>query len=250
MDFDSNVVMVTGANSGIGRCSAMAFAKAGAKLILVARREKEGKKVEAEIEALGGEALFVKADVSIGNEVEEAVKTGIERFGKLDFAFNNAGAAETPCSTRDLSEEEWDRVMSINLKGTWLCMKNQLPHIMKNRGAVVNMASIYGLVATPMGLPAYVASKHGIVGLTKAAALEMAQSGVRINAICPGWIPTPGNEEALKQPGIQEYAETLHPMGRLGTQEEIANAVLWLCSKESSFITGQAIAADGGYIAQ
>lgn len=248
--FDKKVVMITGASSGIGRTTAIKFAKQGAKVVLVARRGEEGIAVEKEIQDFGGEAHFIKADVSIESEVENAVSLTLEKYDRLDIAFNNAGVAELPVGTTELTETEWDRVLNINLKGTWLCMKYQIPQMLNNGGAIVNMASVYGLVGTSMGLPAYVASKHGVVGLTKAAALEYAPRNIRVNAICPGWIPTPGNEMALNEPEIKAFAESLHPMARLGAQDDVANAVIWLSSEGAAFITGQSLAADGGYTAQ
>lgn len=249
--FKNKVVMVTGANSGIGRATALSFAKQGAKVALVARRKEEGLAVLEEIKADGGEAMFISADIAIEADVIRSIDSIIAEFGSLDLAFNNAGAAEVPSSVTGLDESEWDKVLNVNLKGTWLCMKHQIPKLLESSsGAIVNMASIYGLVGTGMGLPAYVASKHGVIGLTKAASLENAQNALRINAIAPGWIPTPGNEQGLSNPDIKAYAESLHPMSRLGTQEEVANTVLWLCSEQASFITGQTINIDGGYTSQ
>ena len=249
--FTNKVVMITGANSGLGKATALSFANQGAKVALIARRTEEGLSTLEEIKSEGGEAIFISADISVEADVIRAVEKTIEAFGSLHIAFNNAGAAEVPCSVTELDESEWDRVLSVNLKGTWLCMKHQIPKILESgSGSIVNMASIYGLVGTGMGLPAYVASKHGVVGLTKAAALEQAKNSLRVNAIAPGWVPTPGNEAGLSNPDIKAFAENLHPMGRLGTQEEIANTVLWLSSNQASFMTGQAINVDGGYTAQ
>ncbi len=173
--FTNKVVMITGANSGLGRATALSFAKEGARVALIARRKEEGLSVLEEIKSAGGEAIFISADVSIEADVIKAVETIIEIYGGLNIAFNNAGVAEIPCSVTDLDEAEWDRVLNVNLKGIWLCMKHQIPRILESgQGAIVNMASIYGQVATGLGLPAYVASKHGVIGLTKAAALEQA----------------------------------------------------------------------------
>ncbi len=249
--FTNKVVMITGANSGLGRATALSFAKEGARVALIARRKEEGLSVLEEIKSAGGEAIFISADVSIEAEVIKAVEKIIEVYGGLNIAFNNAGVAEIPCSVTDLDEAEWDRVLNVNLKGIWLCMKHQIPRILESgQGAIVNMASIYGQVATGLGLPAYVASKHGVIGLTKAAALEQAKNLLRINAVAPGWVPTPGNEPGLSNPDIKAYAESIHPMNRLGTQQEIADTVLWLSSDQASFITGQTISIDGGYTAQ
>lgn len=249
--FKDKVVMVTGANSGIGRATALSFAKQGAKVALVARRKEEGNIVLNEILEMGGEAIFLSADVSIEAEVINVIEQTIKAFGSLDIAFNNAGAAEAPTPLSELAESEWDRVLNVNLKGVWLCMKHQIPKLLESKnGAIVNMASIYGLVGTELGLSAYVASKHGIVGLTKAAALENSKTSLRINAVAPGWVPTPGNEAGLSNPEIKAFAESLHPMGRLGTQQEVANTVLWLSSEQASFMTGQTLNIDGGYTAQ
>jgi len=248
--FDNKVVMITGANSGIGKTAVIMFAKKGAKVVLVARRQDLGLQTLKEITDLGGEAFFIQADVSLEIDVEGVVSEIINKYGCLDIAFNNAGVVESPVGVSELTESEWDRVLGTNLKGTWLCMKHQIKAMDGRGGAIVNMASIYGLVGTGMGLPAYIASKHGVVGLTKAAALECAQKEIRINAICPGWVPTPGNEATLSQPDINALAHSLHPIGRLGTQSEVVETVMWLCSDQSSFMTGQAIAIDGGYTSQ
>ncbi|WP_020408896.1 glucose 1-dehydrogenase [Hahella ganghwensis] len=248
---DNKVVMVTGASSGIGRTAALRFADCGAKVAVVARRQSEGEAVANQINQLGGTGVFIKADVAKEVEVKSAVECIVEKFGRLDLAFNNAGVSEPIGSLTELTEANWNRVMDINLKGIWLSMKYQIPAMLSSTGGgIVNMSSIYGQVATGMGVSAYVSSNHGVIGLTKAAALEYADKNIRVNAVCPAWIPTPGNEEALSNPDVMEYAKSLHPMRRLGTQNEVAETVCWLLSESASYISGQAISVDGAYTAQ
>ncbi|AZZ91818.1 SDR family oxidoreductase [Hahella sp. KA22] len=251
MKLDGKVVMVTGASSGIGRTTAIKLADYGAKVAVIARRSRESEDTVRHITEAGRQAISIPADVSSEGDIKNALAQIIETFGKLDGAFNNAGAAEPVGPLTELSEQEWDRVFSINTKGAWLCMKHQIPALLSNKsGAIVNMSSIYGLVGTGMGLAAYVASKHAIIGLTKAASLEYAARNIRINAICPGWIPTPGNEQALSNPEVMAFAQSLHPQGRLGTQQEVAEAVCWMLSDSASYLNGQTISIDGGYTAQ
>lgn len=251
MKFKNKVVLVTGGTSGIGKATAKAFAKEGAAVVIAGRREKEGESVVADILEEGGKASFIKTDIAKSNELEALMEQLIDQYGQLDCAFNNAGTTEMPASVADLAEEEWDRVLNTNLKGVWLSMKYQIPALLKSGGgAIVNMSSIYGLKATSVPLPAYIASKHGVIGLTKAAALQYANQNLRINAICPGWIPTEANSSVLGDPSMKAFAESLHPIGRLGTQEEVAQAVLWLSSDESSFVTAHSLVADGGGMAQ
>ncbi|OAB27199.1 NAD(P)-dependent dehydrogenase, short-chain alcohol dehydrogenase family [Flavobacterium fryxellicola] len=247
--FKNKVVIVTGGSSGIGKASALAFAKKGAKIAVV--DWKENKEVIALIKELGGDALFIKCDVSKTEDVKAMVAKTIATFGRLDYAFNNAGIEGTSAPTYACSEENWDKTIGINLKGIWLCMKYEIPEIRKQgKGVIINCSSVAGLVGFP-GLPAYVASKHGVVGLTKTAALECALLGIRINVICPGVIQTPmidrltgKNKEAIEQ------FTGLEPLGRFGLPEEIANSVVWMCSDEASFVTGHAMVVDGGFVAQ
>lgn len=250
--FDGRVALVTGASSGIGRATALAFAKEGAKVVVAARRNIQGEETAQMIRDNGGKAIFVRADVSKAKDVESLVNTVAEEYGRLDCAFNNAGiSSPTPGLLADLSEEEWDSVTDTNQKGIWLSMKYEIPLILKQgRGAIVNMSSILGLVGTSLGVGPYIASKHAIIGLTKAAALEYAPQGLRVNAVCPGFIRTELIEIVTSAPGVEEALVAAHPIGRLGNAEEIAEAVLWLCSDSASFITGQSLVADGGYIAQ
>jgi NAD(P)-dependent dehydrogenase (short-subunit alcohol dehydrogenase family) len=203
------------------------------------------------IHAANGEALFVKADVARADEVETLVKQTVTAYGRLDCAHNNAGVEGRLASTAEYTEEEWDRVIAVNLKGIWLCMKYEIAHMLTHgRGAIVNTASGLGLVGLAM-YPAYSASKHGVVGLTKTAALEYAKSGIRVNAICPGVVQTPMIDRVLGQhPHLAELLTAAEPIGRLGRPEEMAEAAVWLCSDAASFVTGHAMAVDGGYLAQ
>ena len=248
-NFKNKVAIITGGSFGIGRATAIAFSKKGARVVIVDWVEDQ--ETLNQIKSTGAEAIFIKCDVSKAEDVRMMVKKTIDTFGRLDYAFNNAGIEGIRGTTVDCTEENWDKTLAINLKGVWLCMKYQLPELLKQeKGSIVNCASIAGMIGY-QDLPAYVASKHGIVGLTKTAALEFAKSGIRINAVCPGVIKTPmidrltgNNKEAEDQ-----YA-SMEPIGRLGKPEEIANAVVWLCSDEASFITGHAMAVDGGWLAQ
>lgn len=247
--FTNKVVIVTGGVSGIGRAAALAFAKRGAK-VAVADWTENQETVEL-ITASGGEAIFIKCDVSKADDVKAMVDKTVATFGRLDYAFNNAGIEGATAPTKDCTEENWDKTIGVNLKGIWLCMKYEIPEILKQgKGAIVNCASVAGLVGFG-GLPAYVASKHGVVGLTKTAALECAQLGIRVNAVCPGVIQTPMIDRltGTNKEAIDQFTK-LEPVGRFGQPEEIANAVVWLCSDKASFVTGHAMAVDGGFVAQ
>ncbi|MCK5443822.1 MAG: SDR family oxidoreductase [Maribacter sp.] len=244
--FKEKVVIVTGSTFGIGKSTAIAFAKRGAKIVLSDWLEDE--ETEKIIRENGGEAIFIKCDVSEEEDVKNLVTKTIAHYGRLDFAFNNAGIEGIPAPVTDCTNDNWDKTININLKGVWHCMKYQIPEILKTgSGSIVNNASIAGLVGFE-GIPAYVASKHGVVGLTKNVALDYAKQGIRVNAVCPGVIQTPmidrftgGDPKVLKQ------LITAKPMGRMGQPEEIAKTVVFLCSDAASFITGQAIAVDGGW---
>ena len=247
--FKDKVAIVTGGAFGIGKATAIAFAKKGARVV-IADLVEDAEAVNA-IKALGGEVIFIKCDVSKTEDVKAMIEKTIATFGRLDYAFNNAGIEGSNGTTQECSEENWDKTIAVNLKGIWLCMKQEIPEILKQgKGVIINCASVAGLIGFP-GLPAYVASKHGVIGLTKTSALECAKLGIRVNAVCPGAIKTPmidrltGNKKE-----VEAQFTGLEPIGRLGQPEEVANAVLWLCSDEASFVTGHAMALDGGWVAQ
>lgn len=245
--FENKVVIVTGSSSGIGRTTASAFASEGAKVIVSDIHEKEGQATVEEIKKNKGEAFFIKCDVSSEQDVKNLVDKTIEKYGRLDCAYNNAGIEGSPSSTTECSTENWDRTININLKGVWLCMKYEIPAMLKSgKGAIVNCSSIAGLVGLE-NIPAYVASKHGVIGLTETAALEFAKQNIRVNAVCPGAIHTPMLDRFTK--GDEQLMADQDPMGRVGRPEEIADSVLWLCSDKSSYVTGQSIAVDGGWVA-
>lgn len=247
--FKNKVALVTGASFGIGSATAILFAQKGAKVVLVDWLEND--ETLNKIKTFGGDATFIKCDVSKLSEVQKMIQKVISTYGQLDYAFNNAGIEGISATIQDCSEENWEKTISINLKGIWACMKYEIPEMLKhNNGVIVNCASIAGLVGYE-GLPAYVASKHGIIGLTKTAALENAKLGIRVNAVCPGAIKTPmidrltGNKKE-----VEEQFAAQEPIGRLGNPNEVANAVIWLCSNEASFVTGHAMAVDGGWTAK
>jgi NAD(P)-dependent dehydrogenase (short-subunit alcohol dehydrogenase family) len=246
------VVIVTGGGSGIGRATAFAFATEGAKVVVADVSVEGGEDTLRLIKEAGGDALFVKCDVSKSTEVDAMVRRTIEVYEGLDYAFNNAGIQVPPMPVFEYSEETWDRVIGIDLKGVWLCMKYEIPEMLaRGGGAIVNTASVAGLIGTP-GICAYTAAKHGVVGLTKTVALEYAKAGIRVNAICPGLIKTPLVEDIWDEIP-QEMRDCLinaHPIGRVGEVHEVSRAVLWLCSNSASFITGTAVAIDGGLTAQ
>ena len=203
------------------------------------------------IKAAGGEAIFVKCDVSKSGEVKGMIEKTIATFGRLDYAFNNAGTEGVMASTHECTEENFDKTINVNLKGVWLCMKYEIPEILKQgKGVIVNCSSIAGLVGSP-GLPAYVATKHGVIGLTKTAALEYAKTGIRVNAVCPGAIKTAMIDRITgKNKEVEDQFEAMEPIGRMGEPDEVAKAVIWLCSDDASFVTGHALAVDGGWVAQ
>jgi len=244
------VAIVTGGTSGIGRDAAVLFAKAGAKAVVAGRREAEGKETIDLIRAAGGDGLFVKTDVSRAADVRALVQKTVEKFGRLDVAFNNAGIEGSWSPIAEQSEEDWDSTIDINLKGVWLCLKYEIQQMLKQGGggAIVNMASVAGLIGSA-GAATYCASKHGVMGLTKSAALETARSGIRVNVVCPAVIDTPMSERLWGAPEANKFALGLHPIGRFGRPEEIAAAVVWMCSDGASFMTGQSLVLDGGFLA-
>jgi NAD(P)-dependent dehydrogenase (short-subunit alcohol dehydrogenase family) len=249
-DLEGKVALVTGGTSGIGRETAVLFAKAGAKVVVAGRREPEGKETVELIRAAGGDGLFLKADVSKASEVEALIQKTVEKFGRLDAAFNNAGIEGVWVPLIKQSEEDWDRTIDVNLKGVWLCLKYEILQMLKQGGggAIVNMASIGGLVGFS-GAAAYSASKHGVMGLTRAAALENARSKIRINAVCPGAVETALADRVFGAPSVHKYVVSIHPIGRFGKPAEIAEAVVWMCSDRASFMTGQSLVLDGGFLA-
>jgi NAD(P)-dependent dehydrogenase (short-subunit alcohol dehydrogenase family) len=247
--FDGRVAVITGSATGIGRAAALAFAREGAAVVVsdVAQTDETVQLIRD----IGGDVLSVTTDVSNPAQVESLVARTVERYGRLDFGFNNAGIGGASATTADYSVDDWNRVLSVNLTGVWLCMKFQIPQMLRQGGGViVNNASILGLTGF-RNAPAYVSAKHGVLGLTKTAALEYAQSGIRVTAVCPGFIHTPmvdsglqGNEDLLNA------ISAMHAMGRMGEPDEIVAGVLWLCSDAASFMTGQPLVIDGGYLAQ
>lgn len=246
---EDKVALVTGAGSGIGRSTALAFAKEGAKVVVADIAVPDGEKTVRMIGDAGGEATFVKVDISKASEVEDMVNTAVQSYGRLDCAHNNAGIEGPAIATADVTEEDWDRVMDINLKGAWLCTKYEVKQMLaQGGGAIVNTASGLGVVGLP-SIAAYTASKHGVVGLTQAAALDYATQGIRVNAVMPGVTRTPMMDRQMSGAHLEEDVYVrLHPIGRLGQPEEIAEAVIWLCSDRASFVTGHAMAVDGGYL--
>ncbi len=248
-ELEGKVGLVTGGTSGIGRETAELFAKAGAKVVVAGRREVEGEETVELVRAAGGDGLFVKTDVSKASEVEMLVRKTVETYGRLDVAFNNAGIEGVWVPIALQSENDWDRTIAINLKGVWLCLKYEIRQMLKQGGgAIVNMASIAGLAGTA-GAAAYVASKHGVLGLTKTAALENAKSKIRINAVCPAAIETSMAERLFGDPQVHKFVLGCHPIGRFGRPAEVAEAVLWMCSDRASFMTGQSLVLDGGFLA-
>jgi NAD(P)-dependent dehydrogenase (short-subunit alcohol dehydrogenase family) len=247
------VALVTGGGSGIGRASALAFAREGAKVIIADVTVKGGQETVQMVKQAGGEAIFVKADVSVAAEVEELIKKGVGAYGSLDCAFNNAGInSPTWFKTAEYTEEVWDRIININLKGVWLCMKYEIPQMLRQgKGAIVNTSSSNGLVGAP-GQSPYVASKHGVSGLTKAAALDYARAGIRVNAVCPGLTRTPMTEPHTDSEAraIAEEIALKVPIGRKGEPAEVAEAVVWLCSDAASLVTGHLLCVDGGLVIQ
>ena len=245
------VAIVTGGSAGIGRATALAFGREGANVVVADVDHARGEETAAEVAALGVGALFVHVDVSQPGNVANLLRVAHDRFGRLDFAFNNAGIEGQTAPTADCTVENWERTIAINLTGVFLCMREEIPRLLESGGgAIVNNSSVAGRVGFA-GIPAYTASKHGILGLTKTAALEYATQGIRVNAVCPGVIDTEmitrfthGDEAAAEQMVQTE------PVGRLGAPAEIADAVVWLCSDRAGFVTGHALAVDGGFVAR
>ena len=247
--FQGKVAIITGASFGIGRSTAILFAERGAKVAVV--DWKENNETVNSIKSAGGEAIFIKCDVSKDSDVKAMVEQTISTFGRLDYAFNNAGIEGESAPTHEVTEENFDRVIGINVKGVWQCMKHQIPHMLRQgKGAIVNCSSIAGVIGFP-GIPIYTASKHAVIGITKAAALEYAQQGIRVNAVCPGAIQTAMIDRFIEKNKLtKESMVSGEPIGRFGEPEEIAEAAFWLCSDASSFTTGHALVVDGGWVAR
>ncbi len=247
--FEDKVALVTGGNSGIGRATAILFAQQGANVVVAARRVDEGQETVEAIRQDGGEAVFIKTDVAQATEVESMVREVVAKYGRVDYAFNNAGVASGGL-LHEVTEEDWDRVVDINLKGVWLCMKYQIVQMLKQgEGVIVNNSSVAGLAGLVRS-PVYAASKHGVIGLSKSAALQYVNDGIRINVVCPGVTMTPMTEGAYASgPDAQTWFESKQPTGQVGSPEEIAQAVVWLCADAASFVTGVALPVDGGVLA-
>jgi len=242
------VALVTGAGSGIGRASARAFAAAGARVVVSDISPRGGEETVQLIHAAAGKAVFIRADISRASEVAALIGDTVAQYDHLDYAHNNAGIVALG-DTVNCTEEDWDRVIAVNLKGVWLCLKHEIPQMLaQGSGAIVNTASIAGLTGMS-GAVAYGASKYGVISLTKSAARQYASAGIRINAVCPGYIETPMVESIFERvPDGEARITALHPVGRLGTPDEIAAAVLWLCSDAAAFVTGHPLVVDGGYL--
>ena len=248
--FDGKVAIVTGGSSGMGRAAAIKFAERGARVLIASRGAYDGNDTVTEIREAGGEAIYVQTDVSQEAEVEVMVSRAVEIYEGLDYAFNNAGVAGTGAGTTllDAEEEDWDNVMGVNLKGVWLCMKYEIPEMLKRGGgAIVNTSAEAGL----QGLLnfSFVASKHGVIGLTKSAALGYGNQGIRVNAVCPGMMRHSSMEPFLDNPELKAIVQDMGPAGRLGNPEEAADAAVWLCSDDASFVNGVSLPVDGGLTA-
>jgi NAD(P)-dependent dehydrogenase (short-subunit alcohol dehydrogenase family) len=244
------VAVITGGTSGIGRDTAVLFAREGAKVVFTGRREAEGQETLRLVRDAGGDGLFVKGDVAKAADVQAMVQKTVEKYGRLDVAFNNAGIEGQWMSLADLPEEQFDQLIGINVKGVWLCLKYEIQQMLKQGGggAIVNMSSVAGLMGA-VGASAYVASKHAVIGMTRTAALEYAKAGIRVNAVCPAVIETPMAERAFGDPAASKWVLSLHPIGHFGKPIEIAEAVLWMCSSRASFMTGDFMVLDGGMMA-
>ena len=250
-ELEGKIALVTGAGSGIGRESALAFAASRAQVMVSDVVVESGEETVARIKAAGGEATFMRADVSQRADVEALIRQTVETYGRLDCAHNNAGIEGDLAPTADCTEANWDRTIAINLKGVWLCMKYEIPQMLEQGGGViVNTSSVAGLVGF-LNLPAYTATKHGVAGLTRTAALEYAQQGIRVNAVCPGVIHTPMVDRIVGGDAeVEAQFTALEPVGRMGSPAEVAQAVVWLCSDAASFVTGVTMPVDGGFVAQ
>ncbi|RMF85186.1 MAG: SDR family oxidoreductase [Nitrospinota bacterium] len=251
-EFRGKVALVTGGNVGIGRAAALAFARQGARVVIAARRLPEGEETVRLIKAQGGEATFIQTDVSQTADVESLIRQTVATYGRLDYAFNNAGYEGMRGRTADIPEEDWEKSIRTNLTGVWLCLKHEIPQMLRQGGgAIVNISSVVGLVGRAGLSPALVATHHGIIGLTRQAALEYARDGIRINAVCPSATRTARLERVHgASPEVVAQIASRHPLGRMAQPEDVAEAVIWLCSDAASFVTGHTLVVDGGYLAQ
>jgi NAD(P)-dependent dehydrogenase (short-subunit alcohol dehydrogenase family) len=248
MEFSGKVAVVTGASSGIGKSVSELYAREGAAVVLSDINQGLGEKATEGIRKAGGEAMFVRADVSKPSDCENMVKATLDKYGRLDFACNNAGIGGDQNPTMEYSIEAWEKAISVNLSGVFYCMKYEIPAMLgSGGGSIINMASILGRVGFA-GAVGYVAAKHGVLGLTKTAAMEYAPQGVRVNVVGPGFISTPLIQELENDPEINNMLISLHPIGRLGKPEEVAELVMWLSAEKASFVTGAYIPVDGGYL--
>jgi NAD(P)-dependent dehydrogenase (short-subunit alcohol dehydrogenase family) len=249
-EWTGKVALVTGGTSGIGRETAVLFARRGAKVVVAGRRRAEGEATVELIRQAGSEGLFVRTDVAQAADVKAMIEKAVEAFGGVDCAFNNAGVEGNWIPIVEQSEEDWDQTIDINLKGTWLCLKFELQQMLKQgrTGAIVNNSSVSGFIGSS-GTTAYSASKHGVLGMTKAAALEVAKSGIRVNAVCPAVIETPMADRLFGEPEVRKMILGLHPIGHFGAPIDVAEAVLWMCSSAAGFMTGQSLVLDGGFLA-
>jgi NAD(P)-dependent dehydrogenase (short-subunit alcohol dehydrogenase family) len=245
------VAIITGGSSGIGRSTAVALAKEGVRVVIAARRAKESEETLRLVKEAGGDGISIKTDVAREDEVKQLVELTVGKYGRLDYAFNNAGIAEDLTPFVDKTSDTFDRIMNINVKGVWLSMKYEIPQMLKNGGgSIVNMSSAAGVIGVAQ-MPIYVASKHAVLGLTKSTALEYAKSGIRINAIAPGAIETDMYKQVIgENKQVQEVLNIMNPIGRVGNPEEIADAVVWLLSDKASFVTGHTLLVDGGMVSR
>jgi NAD(P)-dependent dehydrogenase (short-subunit alcohol dehydrogenase family) len=243
------IALVTGGSSGIGKATALAFANEGARVVIASRTQETGEQVVHTIGQAGGEAIWIRTDVTQAAQVESMIQQIVDTYGQLDYAFNNAGSGGRGGLVADIEEDDWDEKITGYLKSVWLCTKYEIREMLRQGGgAIVNNSSVDGQRGFPWD-PAYSAAKHGVLGLTKSAAMQYADKGIRINAVCPGWIRTPPVESRLERDPEAEAQMILHqPIGRLGRAEEVAEAVVWLCSEGASLVVGAALAVDGGYL--
>jgi NAD(P)-dependent dehydrogenase (short-subunit alcohol dehydrogenase family) len=248
MTYNQKVAIVTGGNSGIGRATAVALAKEGVKVVIAARRDKEEEESVRLVKEAGSDGIFVKTNVTSEDDIKALVDKTVQAYGKLDYALNNAGFDEAQTTLVEETSSDFDKIVDINVRGVWLCMKYEIPQMLKNgKGSIVNMASGAGLIGIPQ-TPIYSASKHAVLGLTKSAAIGYAKSGIRINAVAPGLVKTPMISEIKEE--FMEKLKSMHPIGRIAEPEEIAEAVVWLLSDKASFVVGHTLSVDGGIVSR